>query len=166
MESNEGQDIYFKQYIQRQENLFLDFMRKNIDLEIRVSALSFSLKDITAKYEESQKQVTIQNDLMQQAANSVEKLTIEKMNLEKRETENIKTIEDLKKNLNDCKEERKKILKDFYAFKKSNQNYEDLSKEYARQNEEMNKLYSENKELKEKTINKNKSQATLLSDEF
>jgi predicted RNase H-like nuclease (RuvC/YqgF family) len=145
MESNEGQDIYFKQYIQRQENLFLDFMRKNIHLEIRVSALSFSLQDITAKYEESQKQVTIQNDLMQQAANSVEKLTIEKMNLEKRETENNKTIEDLKKNLNDCKEERKK---------------------YARQNEEMNKLYSENNQLKEKTINKNKSQATLPPDEF
>ena len=166
MESNEGQDIYFKQYIQRQENLFLDFMRKNIHLEIRVSALSFSLQDITAKYEESQKQVTIQNDLMQQAANSVEKLTIEKMNLEKKETENNKTIEYLKKNLNDCKEERKKILKDFDVFKKSNHNYEDLSKEYARQNEEMNKLYSENNQLKEKTINKNKSQATLPPDEF
>lgn len=166
MELNEGQDIYLKQFIQRQESLFLDLLRKNIDLEIRLTAISVSLKDLSSKYEESQKQVTIQNDLMQQAANSVEKLTIEKMNLEKKETENNKTIEDLKNNLHDCKEERKKILKDFDVFKKSNHNYEDLSKEYARQNEEMNKLYSENNQLKEKTINKNKSQATLPPDEF
>ncbi len=166
MESNEGQEIYFKQYIQRQENLLLDFIRKNTDLEIRVSALTFSLKDITSKYEESQKQVSIQNDLMQQAANSVEKLTVEKMNLEKKETDNIKIIEDLKKNLHDCKEERKKILKDFDELKKSNKNYEDLSKEYVRQNEEMNKVYSENKQLKDKTINKTKPQAILPPDEF
>lgn len=171
MDDNEGQDIYLRQFIQRQEILLLDFLRKNIDLEIKSSALSLSLKDITTKYEESQKQVAIQNDLMQQAANGVESLTIEKKKFEQKEADYEKVIDDLKKTHHECKEERQKIsnklnealikLKDF------NKKYEDLAEEYRRQTEEMGKLYQENEELKlQKSINKKKSKAILPPDEF
>ena len=64
MEELERQVNYLKQYIQRQENLFLEFTRKNVDFEIKILALNSSLAEMTSKYEESQKQVEIQNDIM------------------------------------------------------------------------------------------------------
>ena len=85
MESDDGQEKYLKQYIQRQEILLLDYIRKTIDLEIKSINLNASLIEFKTKYEESQKQVEIQNDLMQQAANGVESLTIEKKSFEEKE---------------------------------------------------------------------------------
>ena len=178
MELNEGQDIYLKQFIQRQEFLFLDLLRKNIDLEIRLTALSASLKDLSSKYEESQKQVEIQNEMMQQAAVGVESLSKEKQQFEKEKTELDKKIEDLnkvnedlKRSLHDCKNERQQLIVDFESFKTAhvneNKRYEDLNTEYRRQTEELNKLYKENEELKtNQPINKRKPKAIMPPDEF
>ena len=173
MESDEGQDIYLRQFIQRQENLLLDFLRKNIDLEIRVAALVSSVKDLSIKYEESQKQVEIQNELMQQAAKGVESLTIDKKQFEQEKNEFVKTIDDLKRSLHDCKSERQKITAEFEEFKtkhaSGDKRYDDLVFEYQRQTQELNKLYQETEELKSKLpINKRKQkpQAILPPDEF
>lgn len=179
MENDEGQDIYLKQFIQRQENLLLDFLRKNIDLEIRVSALNASNKDLLKKYEESQKQVEFQNELMQQAAKGVESLTVDKKVFQEKETEyqrNIenlnKTIEDLKRSLHDCKTEREEITRKHNEISLnisgSDKRYNDLMEEYRRQTEELNELFKKNEELKNQPINKKKtkSQAILPSDEF
>ena len=171
MELNEGQDIYLKQFIQRQESLFLDLLRKNIDLEIRLTAISASLKDLSSKYEESQKQVEIQNEMMQQAAVGVESLAKEKQQFEKEKAELNKKIEDLKRSLHDCKNERQQVIVDLETFKTAHVNedkrYEDLNTEYRRQTEELNKLYKENEELKAKQpINKRKPKAILPPDEF
>lgn len=171
MELNEGQDIYLKQFIQRQESLFLDLLRKNIDLEIRLTAISASLKDLSSKYEESQKQVEIQNEMMQQAAVGVESLAKEKQQFEKEKAELNKKIEDLKRSLHDCKNERQQVIVDLEAFKTAHVNedkrYEDLNTEYRRQTEELNKLYKENEELKaNQPINKRKPKAILPPDEF
>ena len=173
MENDEGQDIYLKQFIQKQENMLLDFLRKNIDLEIRVTALSASVKNLSLKYEESQKQVEIQNEMMQQAAKGVESLTIDKKIFEQEKIEHTKTIEDLKRSLHDCKEERIKITQEYNDYKDKHfddiKRLEDLAEEYRRQTSELNKLHQENLTLKSKLpINKRKlkTEATLPPDEF
>ena len=172
MEFDEKQEKYLKQYIQRQEILLLDYIRKTIDLEIKSINLNASLIEFKTKYEESQKQVEIQNDLMQQAANGVESLTIEKKSFEEKEKRLNDTILELKNSLNDCKQERQKIIQEYESFKLNNLNndkkFQDLSEEYHRQIEEMNKLYQENQELKSKLpINKSKAKtAKLPTDEF
>lgn len=157
MDDKESQEIYLKKYIQKQETLLLDFLRKTLDLEIRSSILSKSLNDINLKYEESQKQIVIQNEIMQQAANGVESLTKEKNVLEK--------------NLEDCKNERYALSQELQEYKQKNNSLsktiEDLREEYNRQTEELNVLYKQTNDLKTKPpINKKKSKATLPSDEF
>ena len=84
MESDESQikkleDLLLKmqKYVQKQEKLLLDQIRRNLEYEIQIDDLTRALNEVSGKYEESQKQVEIQNDMMQQAANSVETLTIE-----------------------------------------------------------------------------------------
>lgn len=172
MDNNEGQDIYLKQFIQRQENLLLDFLRKNIDLEIRNTTLTASLKEMTSKYEESQKQVALQNDLMQQAATGVESLTVEKKVFEQKESEYQNTVENLKTSLHECKKEREEITRKYNEIISSisgtDKKYNDLMEEYRRQTEELNVLFKENQDLKSKTlINKRKpKQAILPPDEF
>jgi chromosome segregation ATPase len=171
MEPNEGQDIYLKQFIQRQESLFLDLLRKNIDLEIRLTAISASLKDLSSKYEESQKQVDIQNEMMQQAAVGVESLSKEKQQFEKEKTELNKKIEDLKKSLQDYKNEKQQVIVELETIKNAHANYvkryEDLNDEYLRQTQELSNLYKENEKLKtNQPINKRKPKAILPPDEF
>ena len=167
MESDDGQEKYLKQYIQRQESLLLDFIRKNADLEIRVINLNASLTESIGKYEESQKQVEIQNSLMQQAANSVERLTIENKKYEK-------SIEDLRKSLTECRNElsdsRSKSSSSEEEINLINARIKELKEEYNRQTAELSELFKENQELKSKLpINKTKVKkpvVTLPPDEF
>ena len=165
MESDDGQEKYLKQYIQRQESLLLDFIRKNADLEIRVINLNASLTESIGKYEESQKQVEIQNSLMQQAANSVERLTIENKKYEK-------SIEDLRKSLTECRNElsdsRSKSSSSEEEINLINARIKELKEEYNRQTAELSELFKENQELKSKLpINKSKVKtAKLPTDEF
>lgn len=165
MDELEGQVKYLKQYIQRQENLLLDHIRKMLDYELKNLILNASLQDMTSKYEESQKQVLIQNDLMQQAANSVESLTLEKNRLQQKESELNTTIDNLKKSLQDCKNEREKLLKEHNVLQITYDNfdkkYQDLQNEYDRQTQEL----SNSTKSKSKTINK-KEQVILPDDEF
>ena len=64
MESDDSQEKHLKHYIQRQEMLLLDYIRKTIELELKAISLNSSLINYKSKYEESQKQVEIQNELM------------------------------------------------------------------------------------------------------
>lgn len=165
MEELERQVNYLKQYIQRQENLFLEFTRKNVDFEIKILALNSSLAEMTSKYEESQKQVEIQNDIMKQATNSIEALTLQKENLEE-------LIENLKKNLQVCNNEniesKNKLQTLEQKLKASEHHAEELLSEYKRQTTELNELNSKSRKLEDTTkINKKvKKPATLSSDEF
>ena len=167
METDDGQEKYLKQYIQRQESLLLDFIRKNADLEIRVINLNASLTESMGKYEESQKQVEIQNSLMQQAANSVERLTIENKKYEK-------SIEDLRKSLTECRNElsdsRSKSSSSEEEINLINARIKELKEEYNRQTAELSELFKENQELKSKLpINKTKVKKTVVTlppDEF
>ena len=181
MESDDSQEKYLKHYIQRQEMLLLDYNRKNIELELKAISLNASLIDYKSKYEESQKQVEIQNDLMQQAANGVESLTVEKLSFEEKEKKLNETIAELKKSLNDCKNERYSITQDLNRanekianfdndLKSANHIAEEIREEYNRQTQELSELFKENQELKSKLpINKTKAKketAILPPDEF
>ena len=167
MESDDGQEKYLKQYIQRQELLLLDSIRKSLDLEIKVISLNGSLTEYKGKYEESQKQVEVQNDLMQQAANGVESLTIENKKLEK-------TLEELKQSFTKCRDEsndyKTKNISLQEELKLANHNVKEIRDEYNRQTKELSELFKENQELKTKLpINKTKAKkqtVILPPDEF
>lgn len=147
----EGHIVFLQKYIQKQGNLLLDQIRKSIESEIRAESLSASLEEISFKYEESQKQVEIQNNLMQQAATGVETLTIENKklentisNLEKMISNKKNEYDELNKKLmefrnesNSCKEERENLKKELT----------ELKTEYKTQTEELNILFKENEEL-------------------
>jgi chromosome segregation ATPase len=174
MEFDDSQEKYLKHYIQRQEMLLLEYIRKTIDLELKAISLNSSLIEYKSKYEESQKQVEVQNELMQQAANGVESLTIEKKKYEK-------TVEELKTSLSDCRNERVAIANELKEAKQKIDNFDneikiannradEIREEYNRQTKELSELFKENQELKSKLpINKTKAKketAILPPDEF
>lgn len=167
MESDDGQEKYLKQYIQRQELLLLDSIRKSLDLEIKVISLNSSLTEYKGKYEESQKQVEVQNELMQQAANGVESLTIENKRLEK-------SLEEFKQSFTKCRDEsndyKTKNISLQEELKLANHNVKEIRDEYNRQTKELSELFKENEELKLKLpINKTKAKkqtVILPPDEF
>lgn len=181
MEFDDSQEKHLKHYIQRQEMLLLDYIRKTIDLELKAISINFSLLEYKTKYEESQKQIEIQNDLMQQAANGVESLTIEKLKFEEKEKKLNETINELKSSLNDCKNERYSITQELNKanekidnfvneIKIANNRADEIREEYNRQTQELSELFKENQELKTKLpINKSKTKketAILPPDEF
>ena len=181
MESDDSQEKYLKHYIQRQEILLLEYIRKNIELELKAISLNASLNEYKSKYEESQKQVEIQNNLMQQAANGVESLTLEKMAFEEKEKKLNETITELKNSLNDCKNERYSITQELNRanekinnfdndLKAANYRADEIREEYNRQTHELSELFKECQELKAKLpINKTKAKketAILPPDEF
>lgn len=195
-DENESRENYLALYVQKQEQMLLDFIRKSIDADIRATALKAALNDMTLKYEESQKQVEIQNDMMSQAAKGLETTTIEKKHLEEKEKDLLNRlketqdnyenrIKDLQNNYDNriktIEEERHKVnnelqkTNDEYSdFKKKN---EEIFREFERQKEEMNSLFKENQEIskklekyepKEKIVinKKDKKMAILPTDEF
>jgi hypothetical protein len=158
MENNE-QDNYTLLYIQRQEQLFVEQIKKTIDAEIR---LSFAFK----KYEDSQKQVELQNDMMQQAAKSIETLTVAKNNYEAR----IKQLEENEQHIRkNSQENEQNIRKNIETNYVDINRYKNIAQEYERQKIELQQLFDENKELKaqiesKKVINKKKVPSTITVD--
>ena len=141
-----------QRYMQKQEKMLLDHLRRNIEYELKTEDLSRAVNELSSKYEESQKQVEIQNDLMQQAANGVETITIEKQKLEK-------TVSNLEVMLSNKKKEYDDVMKKMSEFRNSsdkcNEEKENiiselnnLKQEYKSQTEELNNLFKENEELK------------------
>jgi chromosome segregation ATPase len=169
MDDDEGQVkrlnelvINLQRYIQKQEKMLLDHLRRNIEYELKTEDLSRAVNEFSSKYEESQKQVEIQNEMMQQAANGVESVTIEKQKLENRVSslENMLSIkkkeyDDVTKKMSEfrnfsdkCKEEKTNLLAEL----------DNLKQEYKRQTEELNNIF--------KDIEKTKKEKTKSVDEF
>lgn len=168
-DEKEARDSYLTLYIQKQEALLLDYLRKTLDLDIKVIALTNTLKDWEDKYDASQNQVKLQNDMMDQAAKGIEVVTIEKKQLEEKVTElnnriteilnghevrvqELKAsydnrINDLETNLGKAREELNKTKQDDAGCQKQ---LEDMKREFQQQKNELNILYNENVELKSK----------------
>jgi len=102
MINDENKDQYALAFIQKQEQHIMELLRKNIDLEIKVSILNSSiinlnnlLKESELRFEESQKNVSISNEIMNQATASIEDLTIKNKEHIEREETLVKTITNL-----------------------------------------------------------------------
>lgn len=72
---------YATLYAQKQEQYVVELIRKLIDFDVRATFISMQLKQIEEKFEESQKQVELQNDMMEKAAESIKVLTTTKDDL-------------------------------------------------------------------------------------
>lgn len=141
----EGHIVFLQKYVQKQGNLLLDNIRKTIESEIRIETLSAQLSEITGKYEESQKQVELQNDMMQQAANGVEILTVENKTHQNTINGLRKSIEDRDKKISDFKNENQSLKDQLDSCRHIST---DLKEEYDRQKEELNTLFKEFEDFK------------------
>jgi len=159
MINDENKDQYTLAFIQKQEQHIMELLRKSIDLEIKVSILNSSiinlnnlLKESELRFEESQKNVSFSNEIMNQATTSIEDLTIKnKQHIEREETL-VKTITNLQVEADKLKSEigsisvqREEAKKQTIALENSVEQYK---REINRQNEELQSLFKENEELK------------------
>ena len=159
MINDENKDQYTLAFIQKQEQHIMELLRKSIGLEIKVSILNSSiinlnnlLKESELRFEESQKNVSFSNEIMNQATTSIEDLTIKnKQHIEREETL-VKTITNLQVEADKLKSEigsisvqREEAKKQTIALENSVEQYK---REINRQNEELQSLFKENEELK------------------
>lgn len=194
-EKNEQQNLYTLHYIQKQEQLLLDFIRKNIDADVRIIAHINTINEANARYEESQRQVEVGNEMLSQAAASIESLTVERDNLQE-ELEKVKSDRSslqtnytaLQQKNQEIISERDKIIKENQGenqlklneagirikqleeeLRLCNSRSAELNSEYQHQVEELNTLYNENQKLKgedSKKPKKKETPAILPPDEF
>ena len=194
-EKKEQVDLYTIHYIQKQEQLLLDFMRKNIDAEVRIIALNNTINEANARYEESQRQVEIGNEMLRQAAVSIETLTGERDKLHE-ELEKVKSDRSsLQNNYTALQQKNQEIISEKDKIVKEtqgemqlklndagirikqleeelalcNSRSAELNSEYRNQVDQLNTLYVENQKLKgEEETKKPKKKETpaTLPDEF
>lgn len=164
MSENE-QNNYTNFFIQRQEQFLIDFIRRCIASESKEAIHLKNIQDIKSQYEESQKQVAIQNDMMQQATRSIEELTNKNHKLEIQINQLQNNINNLQTNNN---ESNKKIRQSDEENNNLKARNDSLQKEVQRLNQEINYLVKEQKEKESKTINKKKKEEpvdTVISSE-
>ena len=79
---SDNDKAYLAAYIQKLEAHFMDVMRRSIDSDLKMNSLFSNIKQVELQYEESQKQVELQNQMMEQAATSIRLLTEDKQHLD------------------------------------------------------------------------------------
>jgi chromosome segregation ATPase len=131
---------YTVSFVKRQEEYLVEYIRKTIDLDIRLFFANEKIKELTTQFEESQKQIQLQNEMMNQAAKSVEELTLKRDQLNKIIEENQHKISQYTTKIN-VLEEQVKV--------ESNKSV-NFEREYQRQKVELQQMFEENTELKNK----------------
>ena len=153
---------YTKLYIRRQEQIILEQIKRGIDAEAKFAMISSLTEEIQKEHEETKRQLEVQIDIANQAANALQSMVQTNKNLES-ELENLKTKHE---NLNLQIVEKDRAIGELIVQKDNISNNlnscvkktDDLERELLRQQKEMQDIYEENKELKaKKTINKKKS---------
>jgi chromosome segregation ATPase len=144
---NNEQSNYTLLYLKRQEQIMFDNIKKAIDLEIQLSMSVGVIEEYKNKYEESQKQVASQNDIMQQATRSIEDLTVKNKNFEN----HVKNLEAQVHSLTSGKTDTERS-KNELQIELNNQltragNFE---RELARQQQEMQSIFNESVELRKR----------------
>ena len=152
MINDENKDQYALAYIQKQEQHITELLRKTIDLEIKISMLNNSVNYISNSLEESQKNVSISNDMMAQATTSIEDLTLKNKQHVEREETLVKTItnlqvenDKLKSEIGSINIQREEAKRQVASLDNSIEQYK---KEIARQTDELQAMFRENEELK------------------
>jgi chromosome segregation ATPase len=141
-------------YTQRQEQILHEFIRRGIDADVKASSLFSSFEEMKKKYEESQKEVQKQNELMEQASTSIKDLTLKNKNLEQH-------IENLQKNSTEANRKNNEYMNELEMLRTNNNG---LKKEVERLNSDLNSIIQENKNKKD--INKKKTVNTVEENDF
>jgi len=141
-------------YAQRQEQILHEFIRRGIDADVKASSLFSSFEEMKKKYEESQKEVQKQNELMEQASTSIKDLTLKNKNLEQH-------IENLQKNSTEANRKNNEYMNELEMLRTNNNG---LKKEVERLNSDLNSIIQENKNKKD--INKKKIVNTVEENDF
>ena len=125
-------------YIQKQEQTILEYVRKQIDYEIKLHLLNDNINKQNEKIKELSEVIDRQSNIINQASASIEVLTEEnRIFKENDKTKDLYDLTNIKLELQNklSHEERKN---------------KDLEIELARQNEELTKLYNSDNSLKKK----------------
>lgn len=133
-------------YVQKQEQFALEIIRKNVNLEVQHSLLLDKYKELEKLYQDSQSNISNQNEILNQAAETIKDLTEKNNKYEKLKTD-YNVINNENVNL------KNKI--------------DDLTKEINRQNNEMKSIFDENEEMRKKLPKKrtrSKSEKILLKE--
>ena len=126
-------------YIQKQEQVVIEFVRKQVEYEIKIHLLNENLKKANEKIEELNNTINIQNNIVQQSASSIETLTLDRNRLQSREDNYIEKIEKLEKDVFDLSNELNTIKDKYNNELRISNNYKI---ELDRQNEELTRLYN------------------------
>ena len=154
MENDESnkESQYLNLYVQKQEIILQEYIRKSIDLDIRSLILSNAVKEISAKYEEAQDQIKTLNGTMDQAVKGIDALTIDKQMFEERISQYENRIKQLEKEYGETQVQKNQIGNELASLKDNVENYkrssEESRRELQRQTEELNNVYREMEELR------------------
>lgn len=177
MESTENitdKEKYLTAYMQKQEIMLFDAIRKNIDLEIKAIAYATSYGELSKELEEVNNNLSSQVEISNQAARGVESLTLEKESLVKRNNHLSEKIIELEGIISTKNSEIRSINEELRIKKDANEackkETDELKREYETLKVDLNNLYTENEELKaklpqKKTVKKTET-VTLPTDEF
>jgi len=151
MDLNE-QNNYNLLYAQRLENLLHDQIRKTTDVEVRLSLCWEKIEKYNRQIEELTKNVEIQADVIKQATNSVEALTLQNKNYSNDLSNANIRINDLESKINASADQQKDL--------QASNNQKDvrisgLERELNNTKQEAQNIYNELTDLKsQKGINK------------
>lgn len=125
---------YLTAYIQKLESSYLDVLRRSIDADLKISGMLSAFNQSDQKYTESQKQVALQNEMMQQAADTIKSLT-ETREIQDRELERKQSfIIEKDKDIGDLNSKVSRLIDENSGL---NKKIADLQNEINRQNGEM-----------------------------
>lgn len=138
------QNDYTLLFAQRQEQLFIEYVRKSIDLDVKLQITSMAK-------EELEKQLEDLRNLFDQATFSLQTLTVENKNYERK-------IEKLEPDLGNAISEKNQYIKELNSV---NLKLENLQKEYDRQCIEMNNIFADKKAINKKKAVGNSPNETM-----
>lgn len=130
-------DVYKQIFVQRLEKLNIEFMGRLLDSETHRAIAENRLIEMQNLYDESQRQVELQNDMMKQAASSIETQTIDS-------SRNEKKIKDLEQKLEEKEQERMAL---YYESKEKSDRIENLVSDLSQVDMYKNELNSTRAEL-------------------
>ena len=129
-------------YIQKQEQTILEYIRKQVDYEIKLHLMNDKLNQHIEKIKELIQTVETQSNIINQATNSIEILTEEKKLI----SQNDRT-EEFQKTIFDLTNSEIELKNKINILERKNLDYQS---ELARQNEELTKLYNQEGSSKKK----------------
>lgn len=137
---DENSDNMALVYIQKQEQIVLEYVRKQVDYEIKIHIMNDNILKANEKIKELTDQLINQQNISQQAINSFERLNAEFNDYKLLHQQNEELVKKLENDKNNQITENIKLKESLLAEQKRNN---DLQQELSRQNDELTKLYNE-----------------------